>query len=123
MSAETRIPRSEVECAIRKEAIPSGMSLNDLMANIGSAADASIREKYGSADSYPGYCCDIYVDYLIYRMWATETEPARHLKATWSIVDGVFTIGQWQEVVEVTTYVAIRKDRWQAPSIFDSLLV
>lgn len=107
---------------IEKAALPAGQSFNEFLATIREAAESSIKATYPSDDDYPGYVQDIYEDFLIYYVYSRgELQPSMHVRASWAVMDGKITIGEWTEVVEVTSYVEVRKNRWQKRSIFDSL--
>ena len=110
------------DCYIEKAALPAGMSYNAFLATIREAAEASIRSAYSPTDDYPGYVVEIYEDFLIYYLYTrSETQSSMHLRAGWTIQDGKIVIGEWTQVVELTQYVEVRKQRWSKTSIFDSL--
>ena len=110
------------DCYIEKAAVPAGMSYDSFLQTIRDAAQASIRGAYSPNDDYPGYVVEIYEDFLIYYLYTrSETEGSMHLRAGWTITDGKIVIGEWVQVVELTQYVEVRKQRWSKTSIFDSL--
>ena len=117
----------EIETFVEKASVPSGISLNDWMSSISNAADASIRDKYSiSADSeygsYPGYCREIYEEFVIYRVYGQDSAPGHHLKASYSLVEGKIQFGEWVDVIEQTSYVTVQKDRWRKPGLFDNVI-